>query len=431
MLRADTPRTSLTYDYWPDGRLKTQRDGANAATAYAYDSQARLSSTTDPSGRTTTYGYDLAANLVTKADPGGTCPAWPIVYPPALSPTGACTVSRYDIADQLISVDYSDPATPDVAAIGYDLNGRRTSMTDGTGTSTWAYDSLGRLTASGSGAALPAGVQTTGYGYDLRGHPSSVAYPGPGAPTLTRHFDAVGRMDYLVDWLGKRTDFGYDADSNLTTKTLPATSGVVDTRSFDNAGRLMGMATTKGAATLIGFSYGRDNADQVSSVDSSGAVAADDNTYAYSPLNQLKGVNAASYDYDPADNLKRLLDGSTQAFDAAHQLCWTTPGPSAAGCGTPPAGARTFSYDTRGNRTSATPGSGPSLGYTYDREPTVTASSETAPCRAGSPRWRSSAWSRQPRRPTPTGATGCGWPKRWHRRPPPTPGTKQPVSPCC
>jgi YD repeat-containing protein len=64
-----------------------------------------------------------------------------------------------------------------VSAIAYDGAGRRTSVTDGTGTSTWAWDALGRLDAHTDGAAL-----TVDYGYDLNGNLTSLLYPGQATP---------------------------------------------------------------------------------------------------------------------------------------------------------------------------------------------------------------------------------------------------------
>jgi RHS repeat-associated protein len=88
------------------------------------------------------------------------------------------------------------------------------------------------------------------------------------------------------------------------------------------------------------------------------------------PLNQLCYVGstngnscsappagAQAYGFDAADNL--IGDrGTTQAFNAADQLCWTLNGSSANGCASPPSGATRYSYDTRGNRTTMTPASG-------------------------------------------------------------------------
>ncbi len=62
--------------------------------------------------------------------------------------------------------------THNVTAITYDADDRRTGQTDATGSSTWTYDSLGRLTASTDGHGT-----TIAYAYDLTGNLTSITYP--------------------------------------------------------------------------------------------------------------------------------------------------------------------------------------------------------------------------------------------------------------
>lgn len=68
----------------------------------------RVSWTKDPLQRQTTFGYDKAGNrtLVTDA-------------------SGRTETMAYDAADQLKTVDYSDPGTPDVTDTVYDDVGQR------------------------------------------------------------------------------------------------------------------------------------------------------------------------------------------------------------------------------------------------------------------------------------------------------------------
>ena len=352
--------TVVATDYWPDGTLHRQVDGAGKPTIYEYDPLGRVTSVTDPLGRRTSYAYDRAGNQVAKTDPGGDCGA--------LRKRG-CTTSTYDSADQLKSVTYSDGTTPNITNVDYDPAGRRVRMTDGTGTSNWTWDSLGRLRRSIDGAG-----KAVGYEYDLRGNTTGLTYPGGRA--VARSYDAAGRQTSVRDWLGNTTAFGHDRNSNLTTETFP--SSVKDTLTYDRADRLMAITgTTATGNPRTSFTYGRDGADLVTSVASSG-VPADDHSYGYTPLNQVKNVDAAAYHYDSADNLTRMIDGTSQAFDAANQLCWTGPS-SGSSCATPPAGATTFSYDTRGNRTSARPATGPATQYSYDQANRLQSATVPAP----------------------------------------------------
>ncbi|MGH9280258.1 MAG: RHS repeat-associated core domain-containing protein [Acidimicrobiales bacterium] len=344
--------THIDYDYRLDGLLWHRWDGAHQPTTYDYDGQGRLRSEMDATQRETKYGYDPAGNRVTKTDPGGSCPAWPIVYPPSLSPAAKCTVMGYDAADQLTSVAYSDAVTPNVTNVVYDGDGQRTAMTDGSGTSTWRWDSLHRLMESSVGGQL------TTYGYvDASGNrnlvhdPSSVTYPGANQ-VVRRAYDEAGQLRFVTDWASRTTEFRYDADGFMTTTLYP--NGVVSTSTPDGADRLMSITTAKNTATLASFAYGRDNADQVTSVTTAGTAGlVDTHAYApYTPLNQVQKLDGATaWTYDAADNL-RSIPGATLTPDPVNQLQTLTRG----------SGSVSFGYDSRGNRTSA---SAPQTTTTY------------------------------------------------------------------
>src|SRR5262249_53259700 len=140
--------------------------------------------------RATAYTYDGAGDLLTKLDPvtGATCTATPKV---------GCTTYGYDAADEVTSIAYSDGTTPNVS-IGYDSDGQRQSMTDGTGSSTWVWDSLHRLTSSTNGAG-----SAVGYGYDLVGRVTGITYPG--SHLVSRVYDDAGRLTSVSDWLSHTT----------------------------------------------------------------------------------------------------------------------------------------------------------------------------------------------------------------------------------
>src|SRR2546425_6763755 len=132
-------------------------------------------------------------------------------------------------------------------------------MVDGTGSSSWVFDSLHRLTSFTNGAG--AQVQ---YTYDLRSLPMTITYPG--SLTAARAYDDAGRLATVQDWLGNTTQFGYDANSNLTTERLPSATGVVDNFSFDAADRPVGILDIQGGSTtLFTATYSRDSIDQVAS----------------------------------------------------------------------------------------------------------------------------------------------------------------------
>ncbi len=123
---------------------------------------------------------------------------------------------------------YSDGVTPPVS-YAYDDIGQRTSMTDGTGTSSWVIDSLHRVTRTTDGAN-----HVVDYGYTLPGtttpdlrDPATTIKHTP-ANVVTRGFDDAGRMTSTTDWLGNVTTFHPDADSDIDTVTFPTGTGLVD-----------------------------------------------------------------------------------------------------------------------------------------------------------------------------------------------------------
>jgi YD repeat-containing protein len=79
----------------------------------------------DHVGRKTIYAYDPAGNRLSLTDPAG-----------------QATMYAYDAANQLMGVSYSDGKTPAVS-LTHDFDGQRTSMNDGTGTSSYTTLPIG------------------------------------------------------------------------------------------------------------------------------------------------------------------------------------------------------------------------------------------------------------------------------------------------
>jgi RHS repeat-associated protein len=351
--------TTLHTQYNPDGSIVAQANAAGAVTTYSYDPLQRVISITDALGRSTTSTYDLAGNLLTLTDA-----------------QGEVTTYTYDAADQQTSITYSDGTTPNVTGIAYDADGQRIKMTDGTGTSSWIYNPLHRLISSTNGTGL-----TVSCTYDLAGNLLTLTYPGSVKVTYT--YDAANRMTSVKDWNSNKTSFKYDADSNLTKETLPTTSGIVDNSTYDSADRLASIIDMHGTSVLFKATYSR-NSDNLLTADSSQPSAV--KGYGYTPLNQLcyagsttnalcssPPSGATVYTYNTASDLTRT--GVTyQAFDAADELCWTAA--STGSCGSSPTGATNYSYNLRGDRISATPGSGPATTLGYDQTNRLTSWSQ-------------------------------------------------------
>ncbi len=304
--RADGTTRQTTY--WPDGSVKEQIDGAGHATRYEYDPLARVSAVIDPLGRTTRYGYDLEGNRIAVTDP-----------------EGRITTTTYDAANEPTSITYSDGKTPNVTGITYDADGQRIGEADGSGTWSWMWDSLHRLTSVTEG-----NNGTVKYQYDLRSNPTTITYPD--GHSVRRGYDAADRWTSVTDWLGNTTTFAYDSDGNPTSETLPEATGITDTSTYANDDTLSSISDTHGASTLFAANYTRDANRQLTS-DSS--QPASEGGYGYTALNQLcyagssttscasPPSGATGYQYDSADNLTKL-GTTTQTFDAADELTSTS-----------------------------------------------------------------------------------------------------------
>jgi YD repeat-containing protein len=213
---ADSSKVVTAYQYDDLGNLlRVDRAAGNATyesvVDYAYDGLNRVRKETQypqggwptsPNGSTgsptliTQTAYDANSNRSTLIDP-----------------LGQTTSFGYDSVNRLTGITYSDGQTPGVG-YAYDGNGNRSSMTDGTGSTTYTYDELDRLLSVSS-----PGPQTVGYRYDVDGNRTKLIYPDGTAVNYT--FDAESRLQSLQDWANHTTSYSYFADGLLQTATNP------------------------------------------------------------------------------------------------------------------------------------------------------------------------------------------------------------------
>jgi RHS repeat-associated protein len=368
---ASPPTNARVTDYNGDGTIADQKDGkGNAILTYGYDPLGRVTSTTDTLSNTTTYTLDGNGNVLSKQDPGGNC----------ATPTH-CTTYTYDADNELKTVSYTDSSSENVTSVTYDNDGQRTAMTDGTGSSSWSFDSLHRLTSytNGNGATVSYGY-TYGGGpsYDLKNQVRSIAYPNS-VGTVTQTWNDDGTLASVTDWNSKQTTFAYDNNANQTSQVSPSTTNVTDTFGFNAADQMTSVSDSNGS-TLFSATYTRDSNGQLAS-DSS--QAGNQSAYKYTAQNQLcyAGSSASNactsppgssypYAFDHADNLT-TNNGTTQQYNAADELCWSVSGASANACNSAPGGSTTYGYDTKGARTYSL-AAGTGTCNTYDQASRLT-----------------------------------------------------------
>jgi YD repeat-containing protein len=171
-----TVYSTTTYSYNPLDQL-TQINQAGQLRSFGYDVYGRLQTRTTPEQGTTTYSYFADDTVQTVTDA-----------------RGATTTFAYNARRLPTSITCGVPsgvaATPNVS-FGYDGAGNRTSMTDGPGNVSYAYDQLSRLTSE-TRSFTGLGPFTLTYGYNVASELTSVTNPWSAQVGYT--YDYVGRL---------------------------------------------------------------------------------------------------------------------------------------------------------------------------------------------------------------------------------------------
>jgi RHS repeat-associated protein len=238
----------------------------------------------------------------------------------------------------------------------YNTNGDRTTMTDGTGTTTYEYDQLDRLTATKDGHG-----NTTGYEYDLANEQTKITYPN--GKSVTRAYDSAGRLRSVTDWAEHTTKFAYDADSDLKATTFPTGTSNEDTYSYDETDAMKEVKMLKGAETLASLVYTRNKNGLVKGATSKGLPGEEKPAYTYDANSRLTKGTGIEYKYDEANNPTTIGTEHTYSYDAAHQLEKAQ---------LKKVTVATYSYNEVGDRTKTTPTTGPATTYGYSQADTLT-----------------------------------------------------------
>jgi len=320
--------------YGSMGEVKSRTNGNGYTTKYEYDLLAQLIETIDPLERKTKREYDAAGNLKKSEDALGR------------------TVSyAYDNADRLKEVNYSEASTADVT-YKYDKNSNIVEMIDGTGTTTKAYDQLGRLTEVKNGKA-----EVVKYTYDIGNQQTEIVYPN--GETVKRAFDKAGRLEKVTDWLGKETTFAYNRDSQTSAITFPAATSNVDEYAYSRGGEMTSVSMKKGAEVLASMTYTRDNLGRVEKAVETGFPEEAERNLEYDTANRLTKSNGTTFGWDAANNVTKI-SSTTYTYDKADQIAT--------------ASNATFEFNELGQRIKETPAGGSATTFTWDQAGSLAAS---------------------------------------------------------
>jgi RHS repeat-associated protein len=309
------------------GSMTSQTDGDKHTTKYVRNLLEQVTEVTDPLGRRTVKEYDLVGNVKSLTDPAGRTATY-----------------TYNGDERVTKVAYSDGKTPTVE-YAYNADGLRTSLVDGTGTTSYTYDQLDRLTKTVDGHG-----NAVGYEYDLADEQVKIVYPNGKA--VARTYDKAGRLASVTDWAEHTTKFLYNPDSMQTATVFPAGTGEEDQQQYDNADLASETKMLGGAETLASLAYTRDANGQLTKTVAKGLPGPETSEYAYDANERLSSGAGTAYEYDAADNPVKI-GSSTNSYDAANEL-------------TEGSGVK-YGYDELGERTARTPTSGPATTYAYDQ----------------------------------------------------------------
>jgi RHS repeat-associated protein len=320
--------TNYTYDDL--GNLKRVVDANGNTSTVNYDWMFRKTSASDPDMGTWSYLYDSNSNLLTQTDAKGQT----ITF--SYDALNRLTGRTYPAGSGMTNVTY----TYDTTTGGNIGKGRRTGMTDGSGTTAWKYDVLGRIIEKKR--TIDGVDYVTGYTYDCADRLLTVTYPSGEVVTQQYAAEDARSLPYslsgtvagtlvsstLYNQLGETTRinlgnatyttftyYGLDTSSGYygrpwQTKTTKTTAGDIQnlTYTWDANGNLTQSQDAVSGQTE-NFTY--DFLDRVTGV--SGAYS---NTYAYNKIGNITAFNGNSYTYGTKPHAVTAAGTTGYAYDA-------------------------------------------------------------------------------------------------------------------
>ena len=266
------PTSFLNYTYDAVGNVLTQSDTINsvigATNTSTFDSVNRVTQLVQAGPGIATKRVNFAYNAL-----GQTTSMSRIADSVGQSPVAASTFA-YDTLNRLTSISHRNAANSVLNSFSYqyDVASRITQITDIDGVTTYAYNKRDELTAATH--ADPSNPDET-YGYDATGnrktshlHGSSyVVGSGVAGTADVNRLTSDGKYTYT-----------YDASGNLT-KRVEILSGKVREFAFDHRNRLVQITdrpSAAGAATqVVKYTYDLQNRRIASNVDTTPADATD------------------------------------------------------------------------------------------------------------------------------------------------------------
>jgi RHS repeat-associated protein len=332
-------------------RLKTLKDGNNNTSTYAYNNVGFVSSITMPGSEVTQFtSYDNDGNLLQRIDGNG-----------------VTTNYVYNDAESLLT-DIQYPATTSLNVhFTYDSFGRRSGMTDSTGSQSYSYGNLDEL-LSKTTTYTGLSAKTISYTYYLSGSRESMTTP---SGTFNYSYDAAGRATTMSNPFSETTTWTYQNNDWPQTQTLH--NGAAATYTYNPMGEVTRLLNQMSGNIISDFSsIAYDGARNRTSVTASipGDTVLNGTTgYTYDTKNQLTQETTTrnsgftdNFDYDSAGN-PTTFKGVTKTHNLNNQQTGT--GYTHDSNGNPTTyGGTTLTFDPENRMTAY--GSVLTAGYTAD-----------------------------------------------------------------
>ena len=351
--------TELGYDSHGNLTSLTRLAGTDDAvtTTYTYESTYNyfLASVTNPLSHTTTLNHDEFGNVTKITDPLGHATA--MTYNPAgqllsvADPLANQTSLSYDGGD-LIKI--TNPLG-NWSSRFVDGAGRVMSVTDASGHSTtYAYDGMNRIVSSAD--AIGGATNVT---YDQNGNLLSLT--DPNNHTVSYSYNDLDEIETRTDPLEHNDDYLFGASGRLSERS--DRKGQVTAYGYDSLGRLH--QVTYDDESTVTYTYDAGNR----------VIQIDDSNYGtisrtFTDLNQLEsettGQGVVSYTYDAAGRRSTMTVTGQEAiaygYDNANRLTSIIQGTTEV----------TFSYDNANRRTATAYPNGILATYDYDAASHIT-----------------------------------------------------------
>jgi RHS repeat-associated protein len=277
-------------------------DAASGNTSYAYNAEDLLTEVEDPRGALTTYEHNGWGDLISQQSPDtGLTVMVPDQAGSVATRTdarGKTGTSAYDALQRLIETAYPDQTIGYTYSGGTNQRGRLTSLSDGAGTTSWAYDTHGRVTERSQ--TINGKTHAVGYAYNAAGQLASLSTPSG----QTIEYEYTDNHLTAIDVNGASLLHGVTYEPFGPVKSWVWGNGSTTSRSFDQDGR---PTTISGAYSTTRL---WDEAGRITAI-----------------LDDADHARDVAYEYDALDRLALVVPGEVTVLEPTLQLSGTSAAP--------------------------------------------------------------------------------------------------------